>query len=151
MFSDLKPPWKPPAVIMVLIAKTADYVQLWMLGGGTDHHADAALLSSRTHFQSLIHHQVHEGIKSTQNSLNMPASVQLHCSRATLSLTARRNDILLHLQMLRFPDCYNTKQIWNTHKTSAHHSDHEKKKNSEAEVNSHESFLSMNLGEKKHI
>lgn len=81
-------PFKPPGVIATdgktswIFSHLAAYVLLWK-AGGTDHHADAALLSSGTHFQSLIHHQVHEGIKSTQDSLNVSASVQLHCSKAT--------------------------------------------------------------------
>lgn len=66
---------------MLLVAKIGNY-----LGDrGTDHHADAVLLPPRAHFQSLIHHQIHEGIKPTQDSLDVSASIQLHCTRATLS------------------------------------------------------------------
>lgn len=77
-------------------AKTANY-----LGDtGTDHHADAVLLSSRTHFQSLVHHQIHEGIKSTQDSLNVSASIQLHCSEATpWILSVWFNVCILHRPM----------------------------------------------------
>lgn len=63
------------------MAQIANY---WGGGGrGTDHHADAVLLPPRTHFQSLIHHQIHEGIKPTQDPLNVSASIQLHCTKAT--------------------------------------------------------------------
>ncbi len=47
---------------------------------GTDHHADAVLLSSRAHLQRVVDHQVHEGIKPAQDALHMSAAVQLHYS-----------------------------------------------------------------------
>lgn len=119
--------------------------------GATDHHADAALLSSRTHFQSLIHHQVHEGIKSTQDSLNVSASVQLHCSKASVyTFIDGRNDsiitpsdvtfvqvVLLQHKTRRSETC--TMLLCTTAKVKSKNSKHE------AEFYSHESFLSMNL------
>lgn len=44
----------------------------------TDHHANGVLLSSRTHLQSVIHHQVHKGVKPSQDALHVSASIQLH-------------------------------------------------------------------------
>lgn len=44
----------------------------WM---GTDHHADGMLLSSRSHFQTVIHHQVHKGVKPPKDALHMSASI----------------------------------------------------------------------------
>lgn len=45
----------------------------------TDHHANGALLPPRGHLQAVIHHQVHEGVKPTQDPLDMATAVQLHC------------------------------------------------------------------------
>merc|ERR1719402_1426299 len=42
-----------------------------------DHHANCVLVSSWSHLQTVIHHQVHKGIKASQNALHMPASIQL--------------------------------------------------------------------------
>lgn len=44
----------------------------------TYHHADAVLLSSWSHLQRVVHHQVHEGIEPAQDALNVSAAVQLH-------------------------------------------------------------------------
>ena len=44
----------------------------------TYHHADVVLLSPWCHFQSVIHHQVHERVKSTQDALNMAPSIKLY-------------------------------------------------------------------------
>lgn len=65
---------------------------------GTNHHADAVLLPSRTHLQSLVHHQVHEGVEPSQDALNMSASVQLHCNtERRLLLWANSNEFLVTL------------------------------------------------------
>lgn len=42
-----------------------------------DHHADGVLLSSGAHLQTVIHHQVHEGVEPSQDALYVSASVQL--------------------------------------------------------------------------
>lgn len=44
----------------------------------TDHHADAVLLASGAHLQRVIHHQIHKGVKSSQDALHMSAPIQLH-------------------------------------------------------------------------
>lgn len=49
------------------------------MGLNTHHHADGVLLSSWTHLQTVIHHQVHERVKSSQDALYVSASIQLHC------------------------------------------------------------------------
>lgn len=48
------------------------------MSSGTDHHADGVLLSSWAHLQTVVHHQVHEGVEASQDSLDVSASVQLH-------------------------------------------------------------------------
>ena len=44
----------------------------------THHHPDAVLLPPRPHLQTVVHHQVHEGVKAPQDALDVSASVQLH-------------------------------------------------------------------------
>lgn len=65
------------------------------MGQSTHHHANGVLLSSWTHLQTIIHHKVHEGVKSSQNALNVSASIQLHC-RMTEEMPQRKPRIFYY-------------------------------------------------------
>lgn len=57
----------------------------------TDHHPNGVHLSSSTQFYTFINDHIHEGIKSTQDALNMTATVELNCKCAWKQQIYRRN------------------------------------------------------------